>query len=63
MTLDADRLRSIPITLCELGVSGSAAYDGLIALTALAHAARLVSLDRRAESTYRRCGVDFELLA
>jgi hypothetical protein len=62
LTLDPDRLRSVPNTLATLGVSGGAAYDGLVALTALAHGARLVSLDRRAEATYRRCGLEFELL-
>jgi len=44
------------------GVVGGAIYDALIGLTALEHGATLVSLDRRAAATYRRCGVDFELL-
>lgn len=63
LALDAEQLRSVPSTLSALRLSGGSSYDGLIALTALAHGAHLVSLDRRAEATYRRCGVNFELLA
>ena len=63
LTLDAVQLRSVPTTLSEFGISGGAAYDGLIALTAQAHGVQLVSLDRRAENTYRRCGVSVELLS
>ena len=54
--------RAVPSTLSALGVIGGAAYDGLIALTALAGGATLVSLDQRAIPTYGRCGVTFELL-
>ena len=54
--------RSVPGTLAKLGVIGGAAHDGLIALTALAGGATLVSLDQRAVPTYGRCGVTFELL-
>ena len=50
-------------TLRELGVAGGAAYDGLIALTALHHRATLLTLDRRATSTYSRVGIKFELIA
>ena len=62
LTLSAGQMREVPGTLAGLGISGGAVYDGLIALTSLAHDAQLVSLDRRAESTYRRCGVRFDLL-
>lgn len=62
LTLTAGQMRDVPGTLARLGISGGAVYDGLIALTSLAHDAQLVSLDRRAESTYRRCGVRFDLL-
>jgi hypothetical protein len=54
-----------PAALAELassGVVGGAVYDGLIALGAKAGGASLVSLDRRAVRTYRRCGVDFRVL-
>jgi predicted nucleic acid-binding protein len=48
--------------LCAAGVFGPAVYDGLIALGARGADATLVSLDRRAAPTYRRCGVRFDLL-
>jgi predicted nucleic acid-binding protein len=44
------------------GVSGGAVYDALIALTAAEHEAELLSLDGRAEATYRRCGANYRLL-
>lgn len=50
-------------TLRELGVSGGAVYDGLIALTALRHRATLITLDKRAINTYAKVGVRYELLA
>jgi predicted nucleic acid-binding protein len=62
LSLDAEQLRSIPERLSELAVVGGATYDALIALTASKCGAHLVSLDRRAEAVYRRCGVSFELL-
>lgn len=49
--------------LTEAGIVGAALYDGLIALGARSAGATLVSLDRRAAPTYRRCGADFRLLA
>jgi toxin FitB len=49
-------------TLAAAGVAGGAAYDGWIALTALDAGVRLASADIRAEATYRRLGVDVELV-
>lgn len=49
--------------LVELGVSGGAAYDALVAATAVAADATLISCDRRAALTYERVGVDYRLLA
>ena len=46
----------------ELGVSGGATYDGLIAMTAAAEGATLVTLDKRALATYARVGVDVEFV-
>src|SRR5262245_31449035 len=43
--------------LQRVGIVGGAVYDGLIAMTAGAHQATLVTLDRRANATYRRCGL------
>jgi predicted nucleic acid-binding protein len=50
-------------TCTRLGLTGGAAYDALIAATALRAGASLVSLDRRALATYQAVGVGFELLA
>jgi hypothetical protein len=61
-TLDADQARELPSRLNELGIIGGAAYDAVIALTASACGAHLISLDRRAEVTYRRCGIKFDLI-
>lgn len=46
----------------ELGVFGGATYDGLIAMTAAAEGATLVTLDRRALATYARVGADVEFI-
>ncbi|MDO8391161.1 MAG: PIN domain-containing protein [Actinomycetota bacterium] len=62
LQLDVAAAKELPGRLHECGVAGGATFDGLIALTAAAHGATLVSLDRRAADTYRRCGVRFELL-
>ena len=44
-------------------VVGGCAYDGLVALTSQEHGAQLVSLDRRAERTYRLLGVNDRILS
>ncbi|MGH9101312.1 MAG: PIN domain-containing protein [Acidimicrobiales bacterium] len=44
-------------------VSGGAVYDALVALTAAEHGEELLTRDRRAESTYRRLGVRYRLVA
>jgi predicted nucleic acid-binding protein len=46
----------------ERGVFGGATYDGLIAITAAAEGATLLTLDRRALRTYSLVGVDVELV-
>jgi toxin FitB len=56
---DPDRA-ALPGTLAGAGVIGGASYDGLVALEARAHGEPLLSLDRRAQETYRRLGVPFE---
>jgi hypothetical protein len=43
-------------------VRGGALYDGIVAMSARAHGAELVSLDRRAADTYRRREVAHRLL-
>jgi len=57
--------RGYPAALEELsfaGLSGRAIYDGLIAIAAREAGLTLLSLDARAESTYRRLKADFELV-
>lgn len=53
--------RSVEL-LAAAGIGGGAAYDGWVALAALEHGARLASRDRRAEATYRRLGVEVEMV-
>ena len=53
--------RLIP-RIVQLGISGGAAYDALIAMTAHAADDLLVSCDRRAVQTYERIGVAFRLI-
>ena len=62
VTLDAGDYADTPVRLAAAGVSGGATYDGLIALTALAHDLELVSRDRRATRTYRALGARFQLI-
>jgi len=49
--------------LPEHGVSGGAAYDALVAATALANGAELLSCDRRAVPVYERYGLQVKLVA
>jgi hypothetical protein len=62
IVLSAAEHRGLLRRLDAAGVAGGAIYDGLVAITALEHGATLLTLDRRAEATYRRCGVRFRLL-
>lgn len=62
LVLSASQLADVVGELHERGVSGGAVYDGLVALSARAHHAELLSLDRRAADTYRRCEVAYRLL-
>ena len=63
LALDAPGHRTLVATLINAGVSGGAAYDGLIAVVAAQHGATLLTLDRRATTTYERLGTPFCLLA
>jgi hypothetical protein len=56
---DSDRAALLR-TLAAAGVFGGAAHDGLVALEARAHGRTLLSLDQRAQETYRRLAVPFE---
>jgi predicted nucleic acid-binding protein len=48
--------------LAATGVAGGAIYDALIAESARAAGATLVTADRRAAATYRAVGVEVEML-
>jgi toxin FitB len=61
--LDADSARAAFAVLADLEIAGGATYDGLIALAARQSGRPLASRDRRAEGTYRRLGVEVELLS
>ena len=56
LMLDAERRADLVDRLAEAGVSGGSAYDGLVALEAAAHGETLLTLDERAQATYRRLG-------
>lgn len=58
---DSDR-GALLHTLAAAGVYGGASYDALIALEAHAHGHVLLSLDRRAQETYRRLRIAFRTL-
>ncbi len=49
--------------LAAAGVFGGGTYDGLVALEAVAHGLILLTLDERAQSTYRRLGAPFRVIA
>ena len=49
-------------TLAAAGVFGGSSYDGLVALEADAHGLTLLTLDVRAQETYRRLGVAFRVI-
>lgn len=61
--LDAESERGALAVLADLEIAGGATYDGLIGLAARSSGLPLASRDRRAEGTYRRLGVEVELLA
>ena len=62
LRLDARAYRQFILSLPERGVTGGAAYDAVVAVTAVAHSAELVSCDRRALPTYEKYGVRVTLL-
>jgi hypothetical protein len=58
---DADH-GSLLDTFAAAGIFGGASYDGLVALEANAHGRTVLTLDRRALSTYQRLGVPFRVI-
>lgn len=62
LRLSAGAYRQFVLGLAAVGLSGGAVYDALVAATALAHGAELVSCDRRALAVYERYGVAARVL-
>ena len=62
LTLGPEDHRASVARLARLGITGGAAYDGIIALTAAGAGATLLSCATRARTTYERCGVAVELI-
>ena len=63
LRLDDTQRHRVLETLADAGVFGGASYDGLVALEAKANGRTLLTLDERAQSTYRRLGVAFTVIA
>ena len=62
LRLSEPRYRAFVLGLAEQGATGGAAYDALVAATAAAARAELVTCDRRAAGVYDTYGVRFQLL-
>jgi hypothetical protein len=63
LSLDETKRGSVLETLAGAGIFAGASYDGLVALEAHAHRRRLLTLDQRAQATYQRLGVQFDVIA
>jgi predicted nucleic acid-binding protein len=61
--LDDATRASLLERLARAGVFGGATYDGLVAAEAEANGQELLTLDRRAQSTYQRLGVAFSVIS
>ena len=59
---DAELYESLTTTAAAAGVKGGGTYDALIGLTAHSRGHELLSLDLRAERTYRSLGIPYRLL-
>lgn len=62
LRMSAAQYRAFVQSLPDRQIAGGAAYDALIAATALANDAELISCDRRANPVYERFGVRSRLL-
>lgn len=62
LRLSASAYKNFVRDLADRGVAGGASYDALVAATAAACDAELVSCDRRARTIYERYGVRTALL-
>ena len=62
LRLGEPRYRAFVRGLVQQGIAGGAAYDALVAATAAAAHAELITCDRRAAGVYDTYGVRFQLL-
>ena len=60
---DAETYTALAGTAATAGVTGGGTYDALVGLTAHSFGHELLSLDLRAERTYRSLGISYRLLA
>lgn len=63
LVLPVQQYQGLVPLLADLGVTGGAVYDGLVAFSARGSGAPLLTLDRRAVPTYVRCQADCRVLA
>ncbi len=59
---DAELYESLTTAAAAAGAIGGRTYDALVGLTAQRFGHQLLSLDLRAERTYRSLGIDYRLL-
>jgi predicted nucleic acid-binding protein len=62
LRLDARAYKTFVLELPERAIAGGSAYDALVAATAAAHLATLITCDRRAASVYETYGVQVTYL-
>ena len=62
LTLSGQLQRDLVRRLAGLGITGGAVYDGVVAATAEHHGMPLLSLDRRARTTYDALGIRSEMV-
>ena len=62
LTLSGRTAQKVHTTLSDLGIAGSAVYDGLVALAAKEHGVALATRDARARGTYDAVGVSVILV-
>lgn len=62
LRLDTAAYREFLLGLSSRGITGGSAYDALVAATAAAHRAELVTCDRRATAIYETYAVRFQLI-
>ncbi len=60
---DAAIYESLTAAVAAAGVTGGGTYDALVGLTAHSVGRELLSLDLRAERTYRSLGIAYRLLS